>query len=231
MPLRLLQIGFAVLAGITLWLGVHRNGDTDTHALAFRPGETAGWNRISFPVADDISKADSNFIAWWSPGHVLAPIALQRLGVPPFRARAFLNVIGVFFGLWGTLALARAAGFDPPVGAWASLSLLLSPVVSQWWVYYGGGDVLAFGLAPWVFRSILLNEASKARACAGILLFGLGGFILKSSLLLLPLIWATYLGLRWAHQWWEGRKETSRPPPVSGLALGVAPDMWTAGAD
>jgi len=220
-PLRCLQVGLCALVLTVLWLGVHRNGDTDAHALAFRTGETAGWNRISFPTSADINESESHFIAWWSPGHVLTPIVLQQLGVPPFRARALINILGVFIGLWGTLSLARFIGFAPKVGQLAALSLLLSPSVSQWWVYYGGGDVLAFALAPWIFRSMLSYEGSMRNTFIAIILFGLGGFLLKSSLLLLTLIWGAFVVLLWADRWWQSRSITFKSPPIVQMALAL----------
>lgn len=215
-------VTFVTLAVITLWMGVHRNGDAETHRLAYRGGEEASWNSISIPNSNDIQQSDVHFIAWWSPGHVLIPLALEGAGIPPYRSRAIINVACVGLGLWGVVWLGTILGVSSRVAMGAAAVLLCSPLVAVWFVYFGAGNALFFGFYPWACGLVLRHENQPARAIFTLVGVSLLGFLLKSSFLIVLILLAGLLCVKWGVTWWANGRASGSFPLRSVMGAGIA---------
>jgi len=154
---------------------------------------------------DDISKNNSEFQAWFTPGVAVIPWLVQTLtGVSQHDSHWMVNVVFLLSALSGFFVLLRQIGFSMnttilSVSFYSSNLLLLMPFCR-----FKSNDIYLLGYYPWV---LLLHHMYRNRPnslALLVLLLGPIGFFLKSSFLLIYLnLILAFLSLSLLRQNWR----------------------------
>jgi hypothetical protein len=125
--------------GLWVWESMHRG---------------AGFNRLLLPDPADISRNVGIFLTWWSPGQYLAVGPLHSLGADWGLAIAIATLLGALLGIAGYWSLYRSLGFSAKICAWSAGFLSFCWFTIRLYYEFHGGELVAFGLFPWLILGI-----------------------------------------------------------------------------
>ena len=189
---------YLVFAAITLVLVLlvvlspHQSVDPDS-VFGFRALQgwkvTGQFNQVIIPDAADISRFQSFFLTWWSPGQYLFPYFIQQtLHLSLGQSITLLNFIAILGGLVGFYKLFRFYQLPEKVVTLSLLLILCSHTVLFRFILYQGGETCSFLFFPWLVYFFVNIRRPILQACIAVVLI-IAGFIAKSQMLiaLIPL--------------------------------------------
>lgn len=150
-----------------------------------------GFNKLVTPNQDDISKNNSDFLTWWSPGQYLVPYIIKLItGLNTGRATALVITLFELSGLAGFYFFFKKISFTPTI---ASLSIVFIACQQAFiipYIFYNGGEILLFGFEGWFLYGCVATKKIDLKLLLFVLLSGWVGFFCKSSF-----IWIYIAGL------------------------------------
>jgi hypothetical protein len=150
-----------------------------------------GFNRLFTPNQDDISKNNSDFLTWWSPGQYLIPYVIKIItGLNTGRATALIITLFELSGLAGFYFFFKKIGFTPIIAALSIVFIACQQAYIMPFIFYNGGEILLFGFEGWFLYGCLVTKKVDLKLLLFILLSGWVGFFCKSSF-----IWIYAAGL------------------------------------
>ena len=120
--------------------------------------EGALFNHYKSPFTEDISRDTTKFLAKWSPGQYLIPALITKTGFNLGKALTITTALFSLIGILGYYFLYRDLGFD------RGINLLSCTIATSMTFFafpfgvYNGGEVLLFGVAPWIILLCLRNS-------------------------------------------------------------------------
>lgn len=150
-----------------------------------------GFNRLIIPNQDDISKNNSKFLTWWSPGQYLVPYVIKIItGLNTGRATALVITLFELSGLAGFYVFFKKIGFTPLIASLSIVFIACQQAFIVPYVFYNGGEVLIFGFEGWFLYGCVATKKVDLKLLLFVLLSGWIGFFCKSSF-----IWLYAAGL------------------------------------
>ena len=151
----------------------------------------AGFNRLITPNQDDISKNNSVYLTWWSPGQYLVPYIIKVItGLNTGRATALVITLFELSGLAGFYFFFKKIGFTPLIATLSIAFIACQQAYIMPYVFYNGGEVLIFGFEGWFLYGCIATKKVDFNLLLFVLLSGWAGFFFKSSF-----IWIYAAGL------------------------------------
>ncbi|WP_184545008.1 hypothetical protein [Mucilaginibacter sp. FT3.2] len=142
------------------------------------------FNITSKPDAADISKNNSEFLSWWSPGQYLAPYFFKSLfSINDGRAAAITTTLCGLLGIAGLYAFFKKVGFSKLLAAVSVSVIVIQQAFVVPYVFYNGGEVLLFGFSGWFLYGCVSFNKANWKLALFLLLSGWLGFFCKSSFL------------------------------------------------
>ena len=149
------------------------------------------FNRYLNPNQDDITKNDSIFLTWWSPGQYLVPYFIKTItGLSTGKATAVAITLFELSGLTGLYVFFKKIGFTPIIAALSIMFIACQQAFVTPYVFYNGGEILLFGFEGWFLYGCLSIKRTGYNLLLFVLLAGWIGFFCKSSF-----IWIYIAGL------------------------------------
>jgi hypothetical protein len=150
-----------------------------------------GFNRLVTPNQDDISKNNSDFLTWWSPGQYLIPYGIKIItGLNTGRATALVITLFELSGLAGFYFFFKKIGFTPIIAALSIVFIACQQAYIIPYIFYNGGEILLFGFEGWFLYGCVAIKKVDLKLLLFVLLSGWVGFFCKSSF-----IWIYAAGL------------------------------------
>jgi hypothetical protein len=150
-----------------------------------------GFNRLVTPNQDDISKNNSDFLTWWSPGQYLIPYGIKIItGLNTGRATALVITLFELSGLVGFYVFFKKIGFTPIIAALSIVFIACQQAYIIPYIFYNGGEILLFGFEGWFLYGCVAIKKVDLKLLLFVLLSGWVGFFCKSSF-----IWIYAAGL------------------------------------
>lgn len=110
----------------------------------------APFNNLVSPDPLDLASDNRQFVTWWSPAQYLVPGLFETLGATLGVAMVLTSCIFSALGALGWCQLYKSAGFPFKTIAISTLAI----VTTRWFALpfgiYNGGEVLLFGVTPWM---------------------------------------------------------------------------------
>jgi hypothetical protein len=125
-------------------------------------------NHIITPDPADISRDQSNFVSWWSPGQYLIPGVLTLLGLQLGSALSITSGVSLLVCLLGWIYVARYFAFSP------RMTMLLVVLIATFrystlpFGIYNGGEILLQALTPWLILTGCVVPSTSALRAAGL---------------------------------------------------------------
>lgn len=142
----------------------------------------SGFNILSAPNPDDISKNTSQFLTWWSPGQYLIPYFFKSIfGFNAGQASAIVVTLLELSGLFGFYYFFKKVGFTPVICAVSILFIACQQAFITPYVFYNGGEILLFGFEGWFLYGCIALQKTDVKLLLFVLLSGWLGFLCKSS--------------------------------------------------
>lgn len=139
----------------------------------------------------DISRDVFEPLPFWSPGQYLLPALLLKMGFSMLHSITILTSLAAILGLIGFYFLFLEFGFSPEVSLISILVISLARIFSNAFVVYEGGEILFFGMMPWLMLiSLKIKDHLGWKAMAMLAVAGWVGIFLKFTAELVLL--ATY---------------------------------------
>ncbi|WP_183578571.1 hypothetical protein HDF18_22300 [Mucilaginibacter sp. X5P1] len=140
------------------------------------------FNMLVSPNQDNISKNNSDFLTWWSPGQYLIPYWFKLLfGLNTGRASALLIILFQLSGLAGFYCFFKKIGFTSLVSAISLVLIICQQAFIIPYIFYSGGEILVFGFEGWFLYGCIAIEKPGIKLLLFVLLSGWIGFLCKSS--------------------------------------------------
>lgn len=157
--------------------------------FGFRTWDTmrqgAPFNCTTQPDPSDISKDINVFLVWWTPGQYLVPGLVEVFfGVSLGIAIVVTVLLFTILGVVGFYKLYEHFGFDRKTCSFSILFIVTSRSTSLSFSNYNGGELLLFGILPWVLLSAFAIDSKKLLWIAVVSLLGVFAFYMKSSFLI-----------------------------------------------
>lgn len=120
--------------------------------------EGALFNHYKSPFTEDISRDTTKFLAKWSPGQYLIPALFMKTGFNLGQSLTLTTALFSLIGILGYYFLYQNLGFD------RRTSLLSCTIAASMTFFafpfgvYNGGEILLFGVAPWIILLCLRNS-------------------------------------------------------------------------
>ena len=150
-----------------------------------------GFNRMITPNQDNISKNDSQFLTWWSPGQYLVPYVIKLItGLNTGKATALVITLFELSGLAGFYVFFKKIGFTPIIAALSVVFIACQQAFVIPYVFYNGGEILLFGFEGWFLYGCVATKKANLKLLLFVLISGWIGFFCKSSF-----IWIYAAGL------------------------------------
>ena len=150
-----------------------------------------GFNRLVTPNQDNISKNNSDFLTWWSPGQYLIPYLIKVItGLNTGRASALIITLFELSGLAGFYFFFKKIGFTPIIAALSIVFIACQQAYITPFIFYNGGEILLFGFEGWFLYGCVAPKKVDFKLLLFVLLSGWVGFFCKSSF-----IWIYAAGL------------------------------------
>lgn len=161
-----------------VFLGPYINEDSLFGLLVARDFHAgAPWNHLWFPDPANVAQVRSAFVAWWAPAQWVVPDLLHQAGLPLGWSLTLTSVIALGLGLVGWRRLYRRLGYREAVVALTLIAIVTSVYFWRRLAEYHGGEVLLFGVLPWIILGSW-RVGLGVRAIAWLpVLFLLGGFV------------------------------------------------------
>lgn len=142
----------------------------------------SGFNILSAPNPDDISKNASQFLTWWSPGQYLAPYFFKAIfGLNTGQASAIAITLLELSGLLGFYYFFKKVGFTPIISALSIIFIACQQAFITPYIFYNGGEILLFGFEGWFLYGCIALKKTDVKLTLFVLLSGWLGFLCKSS--------------------------------------------------
>ncbi|MHB8208953.1 hypothetical protein [Mucilaginibacter sp.] len=150
-----------------------------------------GFNRLVTPNQDDISKNNSDFLTWWSPGQYLVPYIIKIItGLNTGKATALVITLFELSGLAGFYFFFKKIGFTSIIAALSIAFIACQQAYVIPYIFYNGGEILLFGFEGWFLYGCVATKKIDLKLLLFVLLSGWVGFFCKSSF-----IWIYAAGL------------------------------------
>jgi hypothetical protein len=150
-----------------------------------------GFNRLVTPNQDDISKNNSDFLTWWSPGQYLVSYIIKIItGLNTGRATALVITMFELSGLAGFYFFFKKTGFTPIIAALSIVFIASQQAFIAPYIFYNGGEILLFGFEGWFLYGCVTTKKINFKLLLFVLISGWAGFFCKSSF-----IWIYAAGL------------------------------------
>lgn len=148
--------------------------------------EGAPFNHMYYPCPDNIQNTCSDFITWWTPGQYLIPGLLSKtLSISLGRSLTYTIFLFSISGLLGFAQLFKFLKFSPQDIAISVVVIASQRFFSLPFTFYNGGEILLWGVMPWIILAFIKYRNIDFRGSIILLLLSLAGFISKSSFLVL----------------------------------------------
>ncbi len=155
------------------------------------------FNTITVSDSSVISQGKDVFIAWWSPGQYLVPVAISSLlNLTYERSCLLITILFTIWGLLGWYKIYATQQYHSTVIVWSLFFILTSrSVTTTQFLNYTGGEILFFGGAPWLILCYLKLRNNPIKLFVGLLVISLVCFVFKtsSSIVLLSLCAVPFL--------------------------------------
>ena len=143
-----------------------------------------GFNLMTSPDQDDISKNTAEFLTWWSPGQYLVPYTFKLLfGLNTGEASAITITLCQLLGLAGFYSFFKKIGFTSLISAISILFIACQQFFVVPFVFYNGGEILFFAFIAWFLYGCTALKTTGWKLFVFVLFSGWIGFLCKSSVM------------------------------------------------
>jgi hypothetical protein len=144
----------------------------------------SAFNTLTIPSQLDISKTQTQFLTWWSPGQYLVPYVIKMLtGLDLGHCIALTVILAEYIGLAGFYAFFKKIGFSKNVASASLIFLICQRAFMAPHVFYNGDEILLFSFEGWFLYGCLSIKGPGLKLILFIILSSFLGFFLKSSFL------------------------------------------------
>lgn len=146
---------------------------------------TGNFNYYAEVSSSDLSKDDSWFVSWWSPGQWIFPAIFNYFfGLPLGAASIVVTVAGALSGLLGFYRLFRSFGFEKEISIASLFVIFASYTFFYSFVVYQGGEILSFAIFPWFALAVVKSRSPSFKVLFWIFVLFIVCFIAKTTLLI-----------------------------------------------
>ncbi len=174
------------------------------------------FNIISQPDHTDISKNNSGFMSWWSPGQYLVPYFFANLlKISIGKAAALTVTICSLIGLSGLYAFFRRVGFTALVSSISIAFIACQQAYLTPYIFYNGGEIIIFAFLGWFLLGCAAFTKVDWLMVVFVLVSGVIGFFCKSAFLWIYLSGVLFLWIRLSTK----KKFVTRI--INGVSIGI----------
>lgn len=154
---------------------------------------TGNFNYYAEVSSMDLSKDDSWFVSWWSPGQWIFPAIFNYFfGLSLGAASIIVTVVGATSGMLGFYKLFRSFGFEKKISIASLFVIFASYTFFYSFVVYQGGEILSFAIFPWFALTVVTSRSPSFKVLFWIFILFIVCFIAKTTLLIYCIVVLIY---------------------------------------